>query len=64
MGLPYITSKGLSPRVFMGKAHTLRTITKSLVQSRCTLKVSLVRVFKIILFIFSTFSEDWGWYGM
>ena len=46
MGLPYITSKGLSPRGFLGKAHILRrTIGKSLVQSRYTLRVSLVRVF-------------------
>jgi len=32
MGLPYITSKGLSPRGFLGKARILRrTIGKSLV---------------------------------
>ena len=65
MGLPYITSKGLSPRGFLDKAHILRrTIGKSLVQSRCTSRVSLVRVSLIILFILSTFPEDWGWYGI
>ena len=65
MGLPYITSKGLSPRGFLGKAHILRrTVGKSLVQSRCTSRVSLVRVSLIILFILSTFPEDWGRYGM
>ena len=37
VGLPYITSKGLSPRGFLSKAHILRrTIGKSLVQCRCT----------------------------
>ena len=64
MGLPYITSKGLSPRGFLGKARILRTIGKSLVQSRCTSTVSLVRVSLIVLFILSTFPEDWGRYGM
>ena len=64
MDLPYITSKGLSPRGFLGKAHILRTIGKSLVQSRYTSRVSLVMVSLIILFILSTFFEDWGWYGM
>ena len=65
MGLPYNTSKGLSPRGFLGKARILRrTIGKSLVQSRCTSRVSLVRVSLIILFILSTFPEDWGRYGM
>ena len=65
MGLLYIISKGLSPRGFLGKACILRrTISKSLVQSRCTSKVSLVRVSLIILFILSTFPEDWGRYGM
>ena len=45
MGLPYITSKGLSPRGFLGKVRILRrAIGKSLVQSRCTSRVSLVRV--------------------
>ena len=44
MGLPYVTSKGLSPRGFLGKAHILRrTIGKSLVQPRCTSRVSVVR---------------------
>ena len=60
MGLPYIISKGRSPRGFLGKARILRTIGKSLVQSRCTSRVSLVRVSLIILFILSTFPEDWG----
>ena len=65
MGLPYMTSKGLSPRGFLGKARILRrTIGKSLVQSRCTSRVNLVRVSLIILFIFSTFPEDWGRNGM
>ena len=65
MGLPYITSKGFSPRGLLDKAHILRrTVGKSLVQSRCTLRVSLVRVSLIILFILSTFPEDWGQYGM
>ena len=45
MGLPYITPKGLNPRGFLGKARTLRrTIGKSLVQSRCTSRDSLVGV--------------------
>ena len=44
MGLPYITSKELSPRDFLGKACILRrTIGKSLVQPRCTSRVSVVR---------------------
>ena len=61
----YITSKGLSPRGFLVKAHILRrTIGTSLVQSRCTSRVSLVRVSLIFLFILSTFPEDWGPYGM
>ena len=64
MGLPYIISKGLSPRGFLGKARILRTIGTSLVQSRCASRVSLVRVSLIILFILSTFPEDWGRYGM
>ena len=65
MGLPYITSKDLSPRGFLGKARTLRrTNGKSLVQSRYTPRVSLVRVSLVILFILSTFPEDWGCYGM
>ena len=56
MGLPYITSKGLSPRGFLGKAHILRRTTgKSLVQSRCTSRVNLVRVSLIILFILLPF---------
>ena len=60
MGLPYLTSEGLGPRGFLGKARILRrTIGKSLVQSRCTSRVSLVRVSLIILFILSTFPEDW-----
>ena len=60
MGLPYITSKDLSPRGFLGKAGTLRrTNGKSLVQSRYTPRVSLVRVSLVILFILSTFPEDW-----
>ena len=60
-GLPYLTSEGLSPRGFLGKAHALRrTISKSLVQSRCTSRVNLVRVSLTILFILSTFPEDWG----
>lgn len=65
MGLPYITSKGLSPRGFLGKACILRkTIGKSLLQFRCTSRVSLVRVFLIVLLILSTFPEDRGGYGM
>ena len=61
MGLPYITAKGLGPRGFLSKARTLRRkIGKSLVQSKCTLKVSLVRVSLIIPFILSTFPGDWG----
>ena len=49
------------PRGFLVKARTLRrTISKSLIQSRCTLRVSLVRVSLIIPFILSTFPEDWG----
>ena len=65
MGLPYVTSKGLSPRGFLGKARILRiTLGKSLVQSRCTPRVNLVRVSLIILFILSTFPEDWGQYGI
>ena len=65
VGLPHITSKGLSPRGFLDKAHILRrTIGTSLVQSRCTSRASLVRVSLIFLFILSTFPEDWGPYGM
>ena len=65
VGFPYITSKGLSPRGFLDKARILRrTIGKSLVQSRCTSRVSLLRVSLIILFILSTFPEDWGQHGM
>ena len=65
MGLPHITSKGLSPRGFLDKARIQRkTIGTSLVQSRCTSRASLVRVSLIFLFILSTFPEDWGPYGM
>ena len=56
--------RGSAPGAFWGKARTLRrTIGKSLVQSRCISRINLVRVSLIILFIFSTFPEDWGWYG-
>ena len=44
MDLPYITSKGLSPRGFLGKACILRTTGRSLVQPRCPSRVGLVRV--------------------
>ena len=65
MGLPYIIPKGLNLRGFLGKARILRrTIGKSLVQPKCTSRLSLVRVSLIILFILSTFPEDWGWCGM
>ena len=65
MGLPHISSKGLSPRGFLDKARIQRkTIGTSLVQSRCTSRVSLVRISLIFLFILSTFPEDWGLYGM
>ena len=67
MGLCTSPQRGsaFEPRGFLGKAHTLRrTISKSLVQSRYTLRVSLVKVSLIILLIFSAFPEDWGWYGM
>ena len=57
--------RGLSPRGSLGKARTLRRIFgKSLVQSRCTSRVSFLRVSLINLVIPSTFSEDWGRYGM
>ena len=57
--------KGAQPQVFLDKARTLRrTISKSLVQPRCTLRDSLVRAFLIIVLILSTFPEDWGQYGM
>ena len=56
LGLPYITSKGLSPRGFLGKARILRrTAGKSLVQSRCISRVGLVSVSVIILFILFAF---------
>ena len=46
MGLPYIIPRGLNLRGFLGKARILRrTIGKSLVQSRCTSRVSLVKGF-------------------
>ena len=61
MGLPYITSKGLSPRGFLGKAHILRrTVGKSLVQSRYTLRVSLVRVFFLFFSSFLPFLRTGG----
>ena len=42
MGLPYITSKGLNPRGFLGKARLLRrAIGNSLIQSRCTLEKAM-----------------------
>ena len=64
-GLPHITSKGRSPRGFFDKARIQRrTLCTSLVQSRCTSRVSLVRISLIFLFILSTFPEDWGLYGM
>ena len=64
MGLPYMISKGLSLRGFLGRACTLRrAVSRSLVQSRWISRVNLVRVSLSILFISFTSPEDWGGTG-
>ena len=55
MSLPFMISKGLSLRGFLGRAHTLRiAIGRGLVKSRWISRVNLVRVSLSILFISSS----------
>ena len=56
--------KGAQPQGLFGQSPYSENNWQKFSPSRCASRVSLVRVSLIILFILSTFPEDWGRYGM